>query len=226
MTYIPPQTINVDLTNIVSLLEMNAECCYTNTKYLIALNDRLNRYDLIFRQLLDCCKPGNTGVPLPGPGPVIPGDIVNPPPGGNTGVIIDRPIREIRPVREVIFESYDTPYIPNGSIIDIPGTYTIVGDRYVDKSGTDLRRYLPYELSIKNNDVFLEAILDYRVIKSNDLYGTMDVVLVYQTKNLKTGVRTTYEAGRNHYRNWWRIHNNGEKPVMKDTSMFRKGVIV
>ena len=228
MTYIPIQPVNIDLTNIIELLENNAECCAINNKYLIDISNRLNRYEFIFRELLNCCKrPGNTGVIIDNPIGVLPGQVVSPPPGsGNTGVIIDRPIREIRPIREVIYESYDTPYIPNGSIIDIPGTYKIVDDRYLDKSGTDLKRYLPYELSIKNGDVILESINDYRVIKSNDLYGTMDVILVYQTKNLKTGVRTTYEAGRNHYRSWWEIHSNGEKPVMKDTSIYRKGVIV
>jgi hypothetical protein len=209
MSYLPLQPVNVDLTEIINLLEENAECCYTNTKYLIALNDRLNRYDFIFRQLLDCCKrPGNTGVPLP-VGPVIPGDIVNPPPGGNTGVIIDnpiRPVREVKQVREVIYESYDTPYIPNGSVIDIAGEFKIVDNSYVDKSGTDLRRYLPYELNIKDGDILLQAILDYRVLMGGGLYPRKEVVLVFQTKNMRTGVISTYEAGSNHYRKWWQIH--------------------
>lgn len=224
MSFTPPQSL--DLTYVINLLEENAECCAINNKYLIAINDRLNRYDLIFRELLKCCERrpigGNTGVILPG-GTVIPGQIVNPPAQVNPNPL---PIKNVKPIRDIPYESYDTPFIPNGSIIDIPGTYFIDGDRYIDKSGTDLRRYLPYDLSIKKGDTILEGILDYRIIKSNDIWGTMDVILVYQTKNLKTGVRTTYEAGRNHYRSWYKIHDSGEKVVMKDVSMYQRGRII
>jgi hypothetical protein len=224
MSYLPIQPVNVDLSQIVSLLEDNAECCEINNKYLMSINDRLNRYDFILRELLKCCyihdTGGNTGVILPTP--VLPGQIVSPAPVKPSKPVL--PVKPVKEIREVVYESYETPYIPNGSIIDIPGTYTIVGDRYVDKSGTDLRRYLPYELSIKNNDVILEGILDYRVVKNNDIYGTMDVILVYQTKNVKTGVRTTYEAGRNHYRSWWKIHWDGASKSV-DGDRWRRGRI-
>jgi hypothetical protein len=208
MSYIPVQPVNINLTEIVNLLEMNAACCEMNTKYLIDINNRLNKYEFIFRELLNCCnRPGNTGVIIDNPIGVLPGQIVSPPLGsGNTGVIIDRPIRQIKQIREVVYESYDTPFYPKSSVIDIPGEFKIIDNKYVDKSGTDLKRYLPYELNIKNDNIILEAILDYRILIGGGLYPRQEVILIYQTKNVKTGAITTFEAGVNHYRKWYEIH--------------------
>jgi hypothetical protein len=196
MSYIP---VNLDLSNIVSLLEDNAKCCAQNTKYLLDITNKLNKWDYLISKLVDCkpsYKPidcGNTGVILPG-GPLI-------------GVLPDAK----KEIRDISFDSYDTPYYPNSSIIDIPGEYKIVGNCYVNAVGVDLKRYLPYELNIKRDDIILLSIMDYRIVMGGGLYPRKEVLFLYKTKNISTGVINLFEASAGHYRRWYQIHGGIKK---------------
>jgi hypothetical protein len=240
MSFTPPQSLSVDLTPILNLLEINAACCETNTKYLFAINDRLNRYDSIFRRLIDCCERmnyGDTGVPLPTPGPVKPvlppGQTYEPP-----GVISPSPapsptpVREVKayvvePIREVNRKEYDTPFYPHASVIGIAGKFNIVGDTYVGPDGVDLRKWLPLSLNYKNDNLILEAIIDYRVITLNDMYKTKSVAIVYQTYDDRTGVRKTFEGSSTLYKSWWEIHSGVREQKVSAVSArsFQRGVI-
>jgi hypothetical protein len=116
--------------------------------------------------------------------------------------------------------------IPNGSVIDIPGQYQIVNDKYIDKSGDDLKRYLPYHVNIKNGDLILLCIMDYRIVMGGGLYPRKEVLFLYKTKNIKTGVINLFEATADHYRGWWKIHSSGQTKSIVDVSKYQRGRIV
>jgi hypothetical protein len=198
-----------DLSKLEELTLMNMKCCEFNSKLLININNKLVRYDEVFRKLLECCNPpsGDTGVIIDRPIRVIPGQIVNPPPTTTSSRIEVVNKRVPREILEVDYKSYDTPFYPHSPIMYIPGEYRVVDDKYVDKSGVDLRRWLPYELNIKNGDIILEAILDYRILLGGGLYLKKDVMLIYKTRNITNNVVTTFEAGVGHYKKWWEIHS-------------------
>jgi hypothetical protein len=102
----------------------------------------------------------------------------------------------------------ETPYVPvvdkNAfSIMGTGGSWTIVnGD--VMSGGVSLRKVLPIKLGIKNRDRILECITGYRVVMGGGLYPRQEAVLVYQILNTTTGTRTTFEAGPDHFRGWFR----------------------
>jgi hypothetical protein len=209
-----------DLDKLEQLTIMNMKCCEFNSRLLIDINNKLVKYDEVFKKLLSCCeRPVNTGVNI---GSVIPGQIVNPP--RTTIEVINNPKPIRREIREVVYESYEGGYITNGSVIDIPSNYKIVDGGYLDASGTDLRRYLPYEINIKNNNTILTRILDYRVVIGGGLYPRNEVILVYEVKDVMSGVIKTYEAGVNHFRSWWLIYT-GVSKVTNQPIKNQRGVI-
>jgi len=141
---------------------------------------------------------------------VEPGQIVNPP---REMRVIAKPQpqkEEVKSQRDVVWESYETPFYPNSKLIVISGEWVIDGDLYINRSGDDLRRYLPYTLNLRNEKegVILEAIMDYRIINSVvGLYPRREVILVYKVRNIGTNVIKTFEAGLGLYKKWYKIHS-------------------
>jgi len=82
----------------------------------------------------------------------------------------------------------------------IPGSYTIIGDRLYDQGGTDLSKYLPINLNIKDGDDIIQSILGYRVTL-NQSYPRMDPVILfsYYIKNSKTGAGYINEMNAFHF---------------------------
>lgn len=240
MSYTPPQSLSVDLTPIIDLLNQNNECCVLNYRLITDINNRLIKYEFFMNAFMNCFKPCDTGVIIDNPirpvRPVIPGKSVQPPrqaPITPITIGTQKPVkREISyvpsvPIISVNREEYDTPFYPHASVIGIAGKYKIVNDTYVGPDGLDLSKYLPLELNYKNGDIILEAIRDYRVLTLNDEYRTKSVVLVYQTYDTRTGVRKTFEGSVSNYRKWWDIHSGNleaNKKVVSGRS-YQKGVI-
>jgi len=230
-----------DLTEVMELLKLNAECCSINTKYIMDIHNKLSRYELIIKEFLQCfdftgC--GNTGVIIDNPiRPVIPGEIVQPPPTKPVKPIQPKPVKP-KPIKEVFtpkriegkavwvdHNDYDTRYYANSNVINIDGMFKIVGDKYVDENGIDLMRYLPMDINITDGELILERILDYRIYTMNDLYRMKNVVLVYQVKNTRTGVVKIFEGGINRFRNWWFIHTNKTKKQPVRSVTYQNGRI-
>jgi hypothetical protein len=89
------------------------------------------------------------------------------------------------------------------SIMGTGGSWTIINGDIVS-SGVSLRRKIPIKLGVKNGDRILECIIDYKIVMGGGLYPRPEPILVYQIINTRTGGRTTFEAGPNHFRSWFR----------------------
>lgn len=195
---------NDKLDMILNLMEQYNKCCINNTMILYQQQQMLK--DILNRLILCGCK-----YPKPIIKPVYVGQVVK------DFTIIDvtprqQPINYIpqdmpvyvKPKQEVI----DTPYYPvvdrNAfGIMGVGGSWNIVNNDIIS-SDVSLRRSIPIKLNIKNGDKILESIIDYKVIMGGGLYPKQEPILVYQILNTNTGTRTTFEAGPNHYKKWFR----------------------
>jgi hypothetical protein len=221
MSYTPPNNQMVNLEPIIALLQSNNECCNLNTslskeildkimlslkccefntKYLLSIDNRLNRYESLLIELLKKCDKKPLQVIN-----IEPGQIVHPPRELPRVEVEPAPVK-VKPIRDVVYESYEGAYFPDASIIDISSKFSIVDDKYIDKSGMDLKGWLPYEVNLKKDSIILEKILDYRIITGGGLYPRREVILVYQVRDINTNVVKTYEAGVGHFRSWWKIY--------------------
>ncbi len=195
---------NDKLDMILNLMEQYNKCCMNNTMMLYQQQGILK--DILNRLILCGCK-----YPKPITKPVYVGQVVK------DFTIID--ITPIQPSYNYIQQEkpvyikpkpvvVETPYYPvvdrNAfSIMGIGGSWNIVNNDIVS-GGVSLRRKIPVKLNIKNGDKILESIIDYRIIMGGGLYPKQEPILAYQILNTTTGTRTTFEAGPNHYRKWFR----------------------
>jgi len=188
----------------------DTECCQKLIGMVDYLTKLVLRQDTQIRYLIECCNKitqmssGNIQMY------VEPGQILNPPREMRVIAEPQPQLVEVKSIRDVVYESYETPFYPNSRLIDISGEWVIDGDLYINRSGEDLRRYLPYTLNLRNEKegVILEAIVDYRIINSViGLYPKKEVILVYKVRNISTNSVKTFEAGLGLYKKWYKIHS-------------------
>lgn len=186
-----------ELDQILMLMEQYKKCCINNT---MLLQQQQQMIKDIMSQISKCCCNG----------PVYVGQIVK-----------DFTIIDITPKPKQIYNPpsqplprqlpptpITTPYVPivdksAFSIMGTGGSWKIVNGDIVS-GGVSLRRNIPITLNIKNGDKILQCIIDYRVVMGGGLYPKQEPILVYQILNTTTGTRTTFEAGPNHYRSWFK----------------------
>lgn len=227
MSYQPedPQE-HQEIINLINEVKEDAEkCCLTTQKYLIGITQQLYTQQQYLEKLLRCCNY------RPIRPYITPGDILNPPP---TPIPLEpkKPYTSLstyqqpKRIEVTTYETYDTPYYPHSRLIDIPGKYKIVNDRYVNEAGVDLSDILPLDVEIYDTStgVLLESILDYRIIVGGGLYPRKEVILVYATK--KGEVRKTFEGGLDHFRRWYKIHSGMiMRTPIKTGRTFQRGKI-
>lgn len=83
----------------------------------------------------------------------------------------------------------------------VPGSWIIDNYRVIDRRGDDLKRYLPIDLYVKNNNTVLEKVLDYRVSYDNAI-KTPTILATFQVRDLKTNSVVVYETNSDAFRIW------------------------
>jgi hypothetical protein len=150
----PPNYNDIlDILNYIS--NTQEECCketinYLNSiqnnsiKYLSGIIIQLNNHSVILEQLLKCCKTKPKSDIIPGQAIVEiytnePYEFIPTPPTYNQPILIE-PIRKDINQSNMVLYPVDKGYFP---ILGIPGSWSVINRRIVDKAGTDLKEYLP-----------------------------------------------------------------------------------
>jgi len=200
---LPGSGINSD--QIMLLMEQYNKCCMSNTMLLYQQQQMIKE---ILSQLKKCCstKPQQVNCCKPN----YPGQNVD------DFTIIDitpkqRPVINQqqqtlpKPTKPDTIETLYSPVVDKNafSIMGVGGSWTIVNGDIVS-GGVSLKRFIPVKLGVKNGDRLLECITGYRVVTGGGMYPKQEAILSYQILNIKTGGRTIFEAGPNHFRSWFR----------------------
>lgn len=218
MSYIPLQgmtfSVMCDNSDVISLLnssiEENKKCCNEMTKYMISVNSQLNQQGLILRELLKCCRYNRpkeyNGVAGQGY------DSLYLPTKVRVRVYNEPPIEYVKPKCDIRRNFKMFKYSASRgyfTVMGIPTEWSVVGRRILDRNGVDLSMNLPiyfnekicegrsYRNSSSNNVDWrdckeLVGIMGY-VVKDTALGRT--ALLIYETKDLYTGVVKTFEGG-------------------------------
>ena len=81
----------------------------------------------------------------------------------------------------------------------LSGRFLVSNSSLISLDGVDVNSFLPIIYNKKEGDLLLEKITKYRIDKKPLLIGHEPVLFTYQVLNSKTGVRTLFEAGVNHW---------------------------
>lgn len=92
--------------------------------------------------------------------------------------------------------------IPKGSFIipKLGNRWVVSGTKVIDLNGNDLVRFLPIIYNKEIEGVLLERVIKYRIDPLQKVaIGYEPVLMTYQVLNIKTKVRSTFEAGINQW---------------------------
>lgn len=180
-----------DKYNELSGSTSSIECCEKILLYLSRLDYRLTQQDWILRKILECsCSTSyhlgssicHNSYPIK-----IKSKRTNYIyKGGYPKYIVELP-EDTKPLN---FKTYPIDYSIYGgfAILGIPGTWRIDGNKIIDKSGVDLITYLPICFNYRVKAINMVGIRGYAI--KND-----KPVLIYETLNILTKERKTFEAG-------------------------------
>lgn len=218
-----------ELSNLLNQsIEDNKECCQIMTKYMYGIVYQLNQQQIILRELLKCCNYR----PVKPPCGFIPGQAIvelystgNPNAQPRTtlpGVEIDYVALGEKASKTPAKLKLDIPEKGYFTIPGVGGQWKVDGRRIVNKVGDDLCRYLPkyFNLCVCDNKsigrysspvvqskiyqykrcIELVAIRGY-VIKDTS-QGKDTPLLIYETRDIKTGVVRTFEGDINLWKRW------------------------
>ena len=205
------------LDYMIFLMEQNRKCCENNTMLFyqqqIIIKELYYRQQMMLNEILNqlkkCCyKPVQVGCCKPFyVGQIIKDFTIDITPKQKpiyVKEVVQQAQQVIKEREQVIVNAYSPVVDKNAfSIMGTGGSWTIVNGDIVS-GGVSLRKVIPIKLGIKNGDKILECITGYRVVTGGGLYPKQEAILVYQILNTKTGTRTTFEAGPNHFRGWFR----------------------
>jgi hypothetical protein len=219
------------MVELAKINEYQIKCCEGQFHNWNLLWKHIDKQNAKLDLLVKCCKGNVITNPIGADTPDntldynnTPGQIVTPAPQITIGNI-ERKVAARKPLKEINYYDYDGLYSSNSGLLDIANKFTIVGDKYLD-GHVDLKRYLPYELNISDGEIILLGIIDYRIKMGGGLYPKPEVIFHYRTKNIKTGVVTSFEGGINMWRKWWQIYSSPQKRVAQSSGRsFQRGVI-
>lgn len=105
---------------------------------------------------------------------------------------IEFDINQVRYKSLIPKNSFLIPKLGNRWIVD--------GAKVIDLNGNDLVRFLPIIYNREVDGVLLERVIRYRIDpKQKIAIGFEPVLMTYQVLNRRTNVRSTFEAGINHW---------------------------